>query len=140
MGVDKAGTLGFCVFLAQKEFLFNNFFNALKITLCSGQSVAELMALTVSEIVADYRRKRDLLMAGLEGYYEFAKPGGAFYLFVKSPWGTGAEFVAEAVRNNLLIIPGGVFSSRDTHFRVSYAASDETLHRGIDILRKLIRK
>lgn len=93
-----------------------------------------------SGIVADYRSKRDRLVNGLRGDYEFSVPGGAFYLFAKSPWGTGAEFVAEAIRNNLLIIPGGTFSSRDTHFRVSYAASDETLDRGIAILRKLAAK
>jgi aspartate aminotransferase/aminotransferase len=91
----------------------------------------------VSGIVADYRRKRDLLMNGLADRFEFARPGGAFYLFPKAPWGTGTEFVTEAIKNNLLIIPGGVFSGRDTHFRISYAASDDTLRRGIDILRRL---
>jgi aspartate aminotransferase/aminotransferase len=91
----------------------------------------------VSGIVTDYRHKRDLLTAGLAGRYEFATPGGAFYLFPKAPWGTGTEFVAEAIRNNLLVISGGVFSARDTHFRVSYAASDDTLRRGIDILNRL---
>ena len=90
-----------------------------------------------SAIVADYRRKRDLLMAGLAGRYEFRSPGGAFYLFPKAPWGTGTEFVAEAIRRNLLIIPGNVFSTRDTHFRISYAAADETLDRGIEILNRL---
>jgi aspartate aminotransferase/aminotransferase len=41
------------------------------------------------------------------------------------------------VRDNLLIIPGNIFSRQDTHFRISYAASDETLRRGIEILRRL---
>lgn len=91
----------------------------------------------VSGIVADYRRKRDRLAEGLRGRYEFAVPGGAFYLFPKAPWGTGTEFVSEAIRHNLLVIPGGTFSTRDTHFRVSYAASDEVLERGIAILRDL---
>lgn len=91
----------------------------------------------VSGIVADYRRKRDLLTNGLVDRFEFAKPGGAFYLFPKAPWGTGTEFVTEAIKNNLLIIPGGAFSGRDTHFRISYAATDDTLRRGIDILRRL---
>ena len=102
---------------------------------------AGVAALTydASGIVADYRRKRDLLVAGLKDDYEFAVPGGAFYLFPKAPWGTGTEFVTEAIKHNLLIIPGGVFSRRDTHFRISYAASDETLHRGIEILRTLAR-
>ncbi|HEY1186524.1 MAG TPA: aminotransferase class I/II-fold pyridoxal phosphate-dependent enzyme [Gemmata sp.] len=98
---------------------------------------AAAMDFDVSGIVADYRRKRDLLVEGLKGAFEFAVPGGAFYLFPKAPWGTGTEFVTAAVKHNLLVIPGGVFSGRDTHFRVSYAASDDTLRRGIEILRKL---
>ena len=50
---------------------------------------------------------------------------------------TSAETAAEAVRRNLLIIPGDVFSRRDTHFRISYAAADATLKRGLDVLRSL---
>lgn len=91
----------------------------------------------VSGIVADYKRKRDLLADGLRGNFEFELPGGAFYLFPKAPRGTGTEFVTEAVKRNLLIIPGGAFSRQDTHFRISYAASDETLRRGIDVLNTL---
>jgi aspartate aminotransferase/aminotransferase len=94
----------------------------------------------VANIVADYKRKRDRLVAGLEDRFELNRPGGAFYLFPKTPWGTGQDFVAEAIRNNLLIIPGGVFSRRDTHFRISYAASDETLERGIEILNRIARR
>jgi aspartate/methionine/tyrosine aminotransferase len=48
--------------------------------------------------------------------------------------------VAEAVRNNLLLIPGNIFSKRDTHFRISYAASDKTLDRGLEILHRLARR
>jgi aspartate aminotransferase/aminotransferase len=48
------------------------------------------------------------------------------------------EFVAEAIRNNLLLIPGNVFSRRDTHFRLSYA-DDRTLQRGLGILDRLAR-
>lgn len=94
----------------------------------------------VSEIVADYKRKRDRLVAGLKDRFELVAPGGAFYLFAKAPWGTGQEFVAEAIRNNLLIIPGSVFSRRDTHFRLSYAAGDETVEKGIEILNRIARK
>jgi aspartate aminotransferase/aminotransferase len=98
------------------------------------------MNFDVSGIVADYRRKRDLLVSGLKVDYEFAVPGGAFYVFPKVPRGTGTEFVTEAIQHNLLVIPGGVFSRRDTHLRISYAAADETLQRGIEILRKLARR
>ncbi|MDB5311464.1 MAG: aspC [Gemmataceae bacterium] len=91
----------------------------------------------VSSIVADYRRKRDMLVDCLADRYQFARPGGAFYLFPRAPWGTATEFVTEAIKHNLLIIPGNAFSGRDTHFRISYAATDETLRRGIEILRRL---
>jgi aspartate aminotransferase/aminotransferase len=94
----------------------------------------------VSAIVADYKRKRDRLIGALKDCYEIVNPRGAFYLFPKAPWGTGSEFVAEAIRNNLLIIPGNVFSKRDTHFRISYAVDDPTLDRGIEILRRLAKR
>jgi aspartate/methionine/tyrosine aminotransferase len=37
----------------------------------------------------------------------------------------------------LLVIPGGIFSGRDTHVRISYAASDATIERGLAVLASL---
>jgi aspartate aminotransferase/aminotransferase len=93
----------------------------------------------VSAIVATYRRKRDRIVAGLKDRYEMAKVEGAFYLFAKAPRGSGTAFVEEAVRNNLLIVPGTSFSRRDTHFRLSFSADDRQLERGIEILNRLAR-
>lgn len=100
-------------------------------------AAAVAMDVPMESYVADYQRKRDLIYAGLSDLYEVVKPGGAFYIFPKAPWGTGSEFVAKAIENKLLIIPGNIFSNQDTHFRISYAASDETIYRGIDVLRSL---
>jgi aspartate aminotransferase/aminotransferase len=94
----------------------------------------------VSGFVAEYRRKRDRICDGLKDRYEMVKPGGAFYLFPKAPWGTATEFVSEAIRNQLLMIPGSVFSRRDTHFRISYAAEDRTIDRGIEVLNRIARR
>jgi aspartate aminotransferase/aminotransferase len=91
----------------------------------------------VEGIVADYRRKRDRVYEGLQARYELVKPEGAFYAFPKAPHGTASEFVAECIRNQLLLIPGSVFSRRDSHFRLSYAADDHTLERGIEVLNRL---
>jgi aspartate aminotransferase/aminotransferase len=103
---------------------------------------AALAALDVdmSQHIAAYRRKRDTVVAGLsEAGYSVTKPGGAFYVFPQVPdgGGNGGEFVARAIANELLIIPGNIFSERDTHFRISYAASDETIARGLEVLRRL---
>jgi len=95
----------------------------------------------VSGHIADYRRKRDLISAGLAEDYELVRPGGAFYAFPKTPWGTGMEFVTRAIEKyQLLIIPGNVFSQQDTHFRISYAAPDSVIERGIEALGKLARE
>lgn len=91
----------------------------------------------ISDRVDEYREKRNLLRSLLADDFEIHGAEGAFYMFVKAPWGTGTEFVQTAIENNLLIIPGNVFSGRDTHFRISYAASDETLRRGAEILKSL---
>ena len=94
----------------------------------------------ISEHVAAYRRKRDMVFEALGETFGLVKPDGAFYAFVPVPAGmTASEFVARAVEHNVLIIPGAVFSSRDTHFRVSYATSDEKLARGLEILVELAR-
>ncbi len=97
----------------------------------------EAMNVDVTPYVDTYRKKRDRLVEALQEKYEIVKPGGAFYVFPRTPWGTGTEFVAKAIENNLLIIPGNIFSQSDTHFRISYAASDETIDRGIEILLQL---
>jgi len=94
----------------------------------------------IGDRAADYKRKRDFMLSQLKDLYEIHGGGGAFYLFPRAPWGTGSEFVAEAIRNDLLIIPGNVFSPSDTHFRISYAAEDRTLERGCEVLRRLARR
>ncbi|MCA8999210.1 MAG: aminotransferase class I/II-fold pyridoxal phosphate-dependent enzyme [Planctomycetaceae bacterium] len=94
----------------------------------------------ISPMVDEYRKKRDLIRAELSEDFEIEGAGGAFYMFPTAPGGSGTEFVKRAIANNLLIIPGNVFSSEDTHFRISYAATDDQLKRGAEILRNLARE
>lgn len=91
--------------------------------------------------VAEYRRKRDIIYGGLKGAFDVATPGGAFYIFPKAPGAAGATaFCEKAIANNVLIIPGSVFSGRDTHFRISFAAPDDKLRQGAEILCRLARE
>jgi aspartate aminotransferase/aminotransferase len=101
---------------------------------------AALAALDVpmGDAIAAYRRKRDVVYEALRGKFEVVRPQGAFYIFPKAPPGmTATQFVARAIESNVLIIPGNVFSERDTHFRISYATSDAKLAQGCEILRGL---
>jgi aspartate aminotransferase len=101
------------------------------------KAIASAMDYDVSSIVNAYRKKRDLIYEGLKDKFEIVKPAGAFYAFVKAPDGQGAKFVEKAITNNVLVIPGNVFSEKDTHFRISYATSDDKIRKGIEILRKM---
>jgi aspartate aminotransferase/aminotransferase len=108
---------------------------------CSPQPAqwASIAALEVETTVYSdsYKQKRDRLVNGLSDNFEIAKPGGAFYVYPKAPFGTGGDFVTRCIENNLLVIPGNIFSEKDTHFRISFAATDETIDRGIEILNQL---
>ncbi len=84
-----------------------------------------------------YRRKRDIVYDGLKDKFNVQCPDGAFYIFPEAPGGSGTDFVMKAVENNVLVIPGNVFSERDTHFRISFAAPDEVLREGVEILNGL---
>ncbi len=99
----------------------------------------EAMDTDVSSHVRDYRAKRDLVCKELAGTFEFVRPSGGFYVFPKAPknFPSASAFVDEAISRNVLIIPGDTFSQRDTHFRISYAASDEKIREGCAILREL---
>lgn len=86
-----------------------------------------------------YREKRDLVYDGLKDNFKIEKPGGAFYCFPQVPWGTGKEFCECAIKNKVLVIPGGEFSSQDTHFRISFATENTKLLKGIEILNALAK-
>lgn len=103
------------------------------------QAALEMMDTDMTEWIAPYARKRDLVYEGLRERFEVVRPEGAFYIFPKAPNGSSEQFVQRAIERNLLVVPGGAASVRDTHFRVSFAADDDDLKRGIDILNELSR-
>lgn len=96
------------------------------------------LAVDMSDNVAAYRRKRDMVVDMLGDRFELTTPDGAFYAFPTVPTDeTATQFVARAIEQKVLIIPGNVFSERDTHFRLSYATEDATLEKGLTIIRAL---
>ncbi|MCA9450015.1 MAG: aminotransferase class I/II-fold pyridoxal phosphate-dependent enzyme, partial [Candidatus Omnitrophica bacterium] len=104
-----------------------------------GQAMAEeALDFDMTPFREEYAKKRDLIYDGLKNDFDVEKPGGAFYIFPKAPNGDGDAFVAEAIKNDLLIVPGSVFSEKKTHFRISFAAEEATLKRGIEILKRLV--
>ncbi|NLX60716.1 MAG: aminotransferase class I/II-fold pyridoxal phosphate-dependent enzyme [Phycisphaerae bacterium] len=98
------------------------------------------MDLGMEEEVAGFAERRDLMYDALKDDFEIVRPSGAFYMFPKAPGGRAEEFVAEAIKNEVLIIPGNVFSERATHFRLCYTVDRDQLLRGAEILCRLARQ
>lgn len=95
----------------------------------------------LSPYIEAYRIKRDLMVSILGDHFKLAPPDGAFYLWAEAPKGhSGTSFVEKAIANNLLIIPGAVFSERDTHFRICYTVPDDKLRKGAELLCKLAKE
>jgi aspartate/methionine/tyrosine aminotransferase len=96
-------------------------------------TIPEALATDMTPYVDAYRVKRDRVFDALAPL-GLVKPGGTFYAFCPAPGGDATAFVTKCIENNVLTIPGMVFSTKDTHFRVSFATTDAKLDEGLDII------
>ena len=100
--------------------------------------VKSLQHVTVS--VADYQKKRDFLYGNLVDMgYSVIKPGGAFYMFPKSPLEDDVAFVKELQQWNVLVVPGRGFGTPG-YFRISYCVDDKTLKGSLTGFKKAAKK
>jgi aspartate/methionine/tyrosine aminotransferase len=98
----------------------------------------EGLKLDFTEYREEYRAKRDLVYEGLRENFKTVKAEGAFYMFPALPEGLSTEkFMEQCIEQQLLVVPGSACSERDTHFRLSFASTDEKLKRAVDILNAI---
>lgn len=97
--------------------------------------IAENLNVTVD--TEFYKIRRDMLHNHLESIgFSCVKPGGAFYLFPKSPIDDDMAFAKNAVKYNLLIVPGSSFGCPG-YFRLSYCVDLGTIERSLPAFTKL---
>ena len=90
--------------------------------------------------VSEYARKRDLLCDGLsDAGYDFVKPGGAFYLFPKTPIPDDVAFVQALQEELILTVPGSGFGGPG-HFRISYCVDDSTIINALPGFKKVMKR
>ena len=100
--------------------------------------VAEIQGVCVD--VEIYRKKRDILVAGLKNAgYECIMPPGAFYLFPTSPLADDVAFVRLLQEENILVVPGSGFGGPG-HFRIAYCVDDETIEKSLPGFRRAIER
>jgi len=101
------------------------------------KAAVKALDFNMGDYIQRYKKKRDLIYEGLREKFRVQKPQGAFYIFPEVPGRNGDAFVERALQNNLFVVPGSVFSKRNTHVRISFAASEETLLKGIEVLNRI---
>jgi aspartate aminotransferase len=90
--------------------------------------------------VSEYARKRALICDGLkEAGYDFVTPGGAFYVFPKSPIESEVDFVQALQDELILAVPGGGFG-KPGYFRLVYCVSDETIKGAMPGFKRVMDK
>jgi aspartate aminotransferase len=89
--------------------------------------------------VGYYQRMRDMLLPPLEQMgYEVVRPGGAFYLFPRSPIADDVAFVRAAQAERLLIVPGSGFG-RAGHIRISFCVTPEVIERALPVFERVLK-
>ena len=87
-----------------------------------------------------YARNRDVLYDALKEYgYSCIRPEGAFYMFIKSPVPDEKEFVAEAKKEHILLVPGSSFACPG-FVRLSYCVAYETCVNSLPGFKRLAEK
>jgi aspartate aminotransferase len=86
----------------------------------------------VSEMTASFRRRRDLVVDGLESIgLDVPTPGGAFYCMPAVPEG----FVDACIERGVVIVPGEAFGAHgEGYARLSYATDEESLREALDVM------
>ncbi|HEX6043010.1 MAG TPA: pyridoxal phosphate-dependent aminotransferase [Pyrinomonadaceae bacterium] len=106
-----------------------------------GLAAFEIDAATQDKITAEYRRRRDLLLSGLnELGFTCDPPAGAFYAFPDcSRISRDSREAADILLNQAKVatVPGIVFGpDGQSHLRFSFSTSIETIEEGLDSLRR----
>lgn len=83
------------------------------------------------------RRRRDLVVGYLRKVTTLPYPDGAFYVYPAIPIDS-ADFVAQAIEQRLLLVPGYIFSANRKSIRISYAVREETLEEGCAIFCRMV--
>ncbi len=102
------------------------------------QQLSVIRCLDDKADIAFYKRNRDMLCEGLSAAgLEFARPDGAFYLWVKSPIADEQRFVEMAKKHLLLLVAGSGFACPG-YVRLAYCTAPEVIERSIPKFKALM--
>jgi len=100
----------------------------------------------VDAVVAEYQRRRDVLVAGLNAIpgVTCRTPQGAFYVFPNvSAFGRSSDWLAEYLleKASVAVLPGSAFGKNgEGYLRICFANSLEKIHMAVDQISAALAK
>jgi len=102
------------------------------------RAIGKLINLPTDGVRDFYKARRDRVAVALDEIgLETTPLEGGFYAFPKSPEADDLVFCRRMLDQGLVIVPGMAFGAPG-YFRMSYAAADDVLDRGLDMLRRSV--
>jgi len=84
-------------------------------------------------------RRRDRIISALSQMgYDTLKPGGTFYVLVRSPIADDVAFVERLAQENVFVMPGKVFELPEW-FRISLTANDDMVERALQGFERALK-
>lgn len=146
-GFSKAYSMtGFRIaYVSAREDILEELLKVHQYNTACASSISQYAALTalkgpqdcVKDMVSEFKNRRDLITTRLNDMgWECPHADGAFYIFPKV--GDGDDFVKEAMKNDVICVPGKAFGSNGEEFvRFSYADSYENIDTAMNRLENV---
>jgi len=93
-------------------------------------------------VIQEYKERHKLVQDILSENFNLSKSIGSYYYFVEVPKKinmTSEKFCELVAQYRVIIIPGNVFSQKDTHFRLSFCVDKTKLTEGLLILNNIVK-
>lgn len=94
----------------------------------------------LSDIREDYKLRINYISEHLDESFVCSICEGGIFFFIGVPECikmSATDFCKELLYNGVLVVPGRIFSKRDTHFRMSICKSLDDIVRAVDIINKV---
>ncbi len=140
---ERIGYIAISPLLPEAVDLFNacTFANRV-LGFVNASAIWQLVVAEAGDVRVDatpYQQKRDFLWDALTRMgYEIVKPGGAFYLFPKSPLPDDVAFIRLLQKEGILAVPGSGFGTPG-YFRLSLTVPKEMMERSLPGFERALR-
>ena len=90
------------------------------------------------EILSQFKAKRDYVLRNLKGEFKVSGAKGSYYMFIEVPEGNADKFLETAMKKNLFVFPGKIFSLQNTHIRISFSVDLKSLKEAVRIMNSVV--